>query len=89
MATEKKISDKRKADTDCKNSQFELTIKERTAMGPDDHKQKNMRMVSSMNSGRPLAQRLELPEGSEVYGYGNQKLSIWEFQKEQLRKQIE
>ena len=41
-----------------------------------------------MNSGRPLKQRVEVPDGVEVYPYGNQKLNIWEFQKEQLRKHI-
>lgn len=29
-----------------------------------------------------------IPEGVEVFMYGNQKLNIWEFQKEQVRKQI-
>lgn len=41
-----------------------------------------------MNSGRPLKERLNIPEGSEIFQYGNQKLNIWEFQKEQLRQTI-
>lgn len=31
---------------------------------------------------------MAIPEGVEVFMYGNQKLNIWEFQKEQMRKQI-
>jgi len=31
---------------------------------------------------------MNIPEGVEVFMYGNQKLNIWEFQKEQMRKQI-
>ena len=41
-----------------------------------------------MNTGRPLKQRIEVPEGVEVFPYGNQQMNIWEFQKEQLRKHI-
>lgn len=31
---------------------------------------------------------MEIPEGAEVYMYGNQKFNIWEFQKDRLRKQL-
>lgn len=41
-----------------------------------------------MSIGRPPKERMAIPEGVEVFMYGNQKLNIWEFQKEQLRKQI-
>lgn len=41
-----------------------------------------------MSHGRPPKPRMNIPEGVEVFMYGNQKLNIWEFQKEQLRKQI-
>lgn len=41
-----------------------------------------------MNTGRPLKQRIDVPEGVEVYPYGSQKLNIWDFQQEQLRKHI-
>lgn len=41
-----------------------------------------------MSMGRPPKERMSIPEGVEVFMYGNQKLNIWEFQKEQLRKQI-
>lgn len=42
----------------------------------------NIDRVHAMNQGRPLQQRLEVPDGVEVYMYGGQKLSIWENQKE-------
>ena len=32
-----------------------------------------------MNTGRPLKQRIDVPDGVEIYPYGNQKLNIWEF----------
>lgn len=38
--------------------------------------------------GKPLKARVDVPEGVEVYQYGGQKGSIWELQKEQLRKTI-
>ena len=41
-----------------------------------------------MSHGRPPKERLNIPEGVDVFQYGNQKLNIWEFQKEQLRQQI-
>lgn len=30
-----------------------------------------------------------MPEGVEQFMYGNQKLNVWEWQKEQLRKKVE
>jgi hypothetical protein len=41
-----------------------------------------------MGTGRPLQERLNIPEGVDVFQYGNQKMNIWEFQKEQLRQKI-
>ena len=41
-----------------------------------------------MSTGKPPKERMNIPEGVEVFMYGNQKLNIWEFQKEQVRKQI-
>lgn len=73
---------KRKADTECKNDEFELRMKERLASGPDDFKKKNKERVASLCTGRPLKERLAIPEGVDVFQYGNQKLNIWEFQKE-------
>jgi hypothetical protein len=48
----------------------------------------NKELVKSMSHGRPPKERMVIPDGVEVYMYGNQKLNIWEFQKEQMRKQV-
>lgn len=32
-----------------------------------------------MQGRRPLKQRLQIPEGVDVFMYGGQKLNIWEF----------
>lgn len=44
--------------------------------------------IKDLCSGKPPQPRIELPQGVEVYQYSQQKLNIWEFQKEQLRKNI-
>ena len=41
-----------------------------------------------MNTGRLPQARIDLPPNVEVFQYSCQKLNIWEFQKEQLRKHI-
>lgn len=81
-------TDKRKADTDANNTEFERALAQRAKDGPDNIKIRNIQRVHSMNTGRPLKERLNVPEGVEVFQYGNQKLNIWEFQKEQLRKSV-
>ena len=35
--------------------------------------------VQAMSLGRPPKERMNIPEGVEVFMYGNQKLNIWEF----------
>jgi len=79
-------SDKRKADTDHKNSFFDESIKKRQVDEVADFKYKNIELVHSMNSGRPLVKRLDIPDGVDVFQYGGQKLNIWEFQKENMRQ---
>jgi len=79
---------KRKADTDCVNKEFEMYLSTRNQAPPRNFKHGNVQRVRSMCSGRPLVERLNIPEGVDVFGYGNQKLNIWEYQKEQLRQQI-
>jgi hypothetical protein len=54
----------------------------RQLQGPSNMMVKNVEKLRSLSSGRPLKERLNIPEGVEVYQYGNQKLNIWEFQKE-------
>lgn len=39
----------------------------------------NISTLAEMSSGKPLKKRLDLPEEIVPYGYGNQKLNIWEF----------
>ena len=62
-----KKSDKRKADTVCTNREFELSLQERTVRGPQDIKKQNIQRVHSMNSGRPLQERLNIPDGVDVF----------------------
>ena len=38
---------------------------------PPDFMVLNKQTVHNMNTGRPLKQRIEVPEGVEVYPYGN------------------
>lgn len=82
------VQQKRNPDTDCLNTQFEKSLRQRKEEDMKDYQRINIQTVHKMNSGRPLKQRIEVPEHVEVYPYGNQKGNIWEFQKEQLRKQI-
>lgn len=56
--------------------------------GPKDFRQSNIRQISSMSLGSVPKERLNIPDGVDVFQYGNQKLNIWEFQKEQLRQEI-
>ena len=72
----------------CTNEQFEETLKTRAEGSPKNVWKENFEFVKSLTQGRPPKERMEIPEGVEVFMYGNQKLNIWEFQKEQLRKQI-
>lgn len=63
----KKDSDKRKADTDCLNKEFELSLKERHLLGPKDFFHENKVRVQSMCTGRPLKERLNIPDGVDVF----------------------
>lgn len=56
-----KKDDKRKADTDHKNTFFDTSINKRKTEGVADFKYKNIEMVHSMNTGRPLVKRLDIP----------------------------
>ena len=59
-----------------------MHLKERANNPIKNFKSANIEVVHAMNSGRPLKERLSIPEGVDVFQYGNQKLNIWEFQKE-------
>ena len=77
-----------KAETVCKNEEFEITLKDRTNASPRNIFYENKEILKTMSHGRPPKERMAIPDGVEVFMYGNQKLNIWEFQKEQMRKQI-
>ena len=66
-----KITNKRKANTDCKNNEFEFTLKQRTSSPPNNFDDKNKTILASMSTGRPLQERLNIPEGVDVFQYGN------------------
>lgn len=67
----KKTSDKRKADTDCKNQEFEFSLKKRLNSPPKDFNNENRKILASMSTGRPPQERLNIPEGVDVFQYGN------------------
>lgn len=79
LEREKSTTRKRKGDTDHHNYDFEVSQKTRNQSGPKNFKTSNCRNIKSLNSGRPLQERLVIPDEAPVYGYGGQKLSIWEF----------
>ncbi len=79
---------KRKAPTDCANTAFAETIKARQASISTDFKRTNIQQIKKMSHGKLPQPRIDLPAGVEVFNYSGQKLNIWEFQKEQLRKTI-
>jgi hypothetical protein len=78
----KRDGSKRKADTDCANLEFSKSLAQRAREPVDNFKNRNIDLVHSMNSGKPPREHYKIPDGVEVYGYGGQKLNIWEIQKE-------
>lgn len=83
-----KEDEKRKADTDCRNEAFEFSLKQRHSAAQLDFQQKNKKVLREMSQGRPPKERLIIPDDVDVFFYGNQKLNIWEVQKEELRQKI-
>ena len=79
---------KRNPDTDANNPDFERHLADRRQMTPTNFLTANKEYVHSLNRGRPLKPRIDVPEGVEVYPYGNQKMNIWEIQKEKLRETV-
>lgn len=82
------IVKKRNPDTDSRNLNFLRLLKERSSSVIPDFKQKNVEYVHSLNTGRPLQQRIDVPDSVIIGQYGGQRNNIWEFQKSQLRYQI-
>lgn len=68
-----------KAATDDQNEAFEETLRARASASPRNVWAMNKELVKSMSHGRPPKERMAIPDGVEVYMYGNQKLNIWEF----------
>ena len=85
-ATKKHEKTKMKADTDQTNEAFLETLRQRANQSPKNAFAENKELLKSLSIGRPPKERMNIPEGVEVFMYGNQKLNIWEFQKEQMRK---
>lgn len=71
-----------KGPTNDKNDDFEETLKRRMEAAPKDFNHLQKEKLKSMSTGKPPKERMNIPEGVEVFMYGNQKLNIWEFQKE-------
>ena len=88
-ATHKSLKDdRRKGPTEDKNPEFESKLQQRYANPPPDMLEKNMGKLRAMSTGKPLKERLYIPDGVDVFQYGAQKLNVWEFQKEQLRQEM-
>lgn len=58
---------KRKAETDCKNDEFEISMKQRKAQVPKDYEVMHRRNIRSMQTNRPLKERLNIPEEVDVF----------------------
>jgi len=71
QAAERSPATKRKADTDCLNREFELTLQERAVAGAKNFRRENLQRVNSMSLGKPPKERLNIPEGVDVFQYGN------------------
>ena len=83
-----KKDDRRKGPTEDKNAEFDNVLKMRMSVPAADMIEKNMGKLRAMSTGKPLKERLFIPDGVDVFQYGAQKLNVWEFQKEQLRQEM-
>ena len=79
---EQEVILKRNPDTICKNPEFVQTMRSRSMGIQQDFIISNRRTIRNMSTGRPLKQRIEVPDGVEVFPYGSQQNNIWETQKE-------
>ena len=72
----------RKAPTDARNDDFDMMLRARSMADVQDFTMANVNKLRTLSTGRPPKERMEIPDGVDVFQYGNQKLNIWEFQKE-------
>lgn len=60
-----------KAETVCVNEGFEETLKARAQGSPRDIFAENKEMLKTLSHGRPPKERMQIPDGVEVFMYGN------------------
>jgi hypothetical protein len=48
-------------------------------LGPKNFKAENITRAYSMSVAKPPKEFLNIPEGVDIFPYGNQKLNVWEF----------
>jgi hypothetical protein len=60
-----------KAETVCHNDAFLETLKARESASPRNIWAVNQELLKSLSQGRPLKPRMTIPEGVEVFMYGN------------------
>mmetsp|Transcript_39721 Transcript_39721/g.38285 ORF Transcript_39721/g.38285 Transcript_39721/m.38285 type:complete len:99 (-) Transcript_39721:861-1157(-) len=70
-----------KAETDCRNIDYEETMRARKSIPEKNLKKDNIQTVRNLSQalGKEPRERMNIPQGVEVFQYGNQKLNIWEF----------
>jgi len=69
---EREVILKRNPDTVCKNPEFVQSMRSRSMGVQQDFIISNRRTIRNMSTGRPLKQRIEVPDGVEVFPYGSQ-----------------
>lgn len=60
----------RKGPTEHKNPDFDMMLNSRKHAGIQDFTNVNVEKIAAMNTGRPLKERIEVPDGVEVFQYG-------------------
>jgi hypothetical protein len=60
-----------KAETVCNNDEFEETLRNRANASPRNVFAENTEKLKTMSHGRPPKERMIIPDGVEVFMYGN------------------
>lgn len=79
MGATRRRSLHRKAPTVAHNGDYDMLMRARSMAEVQDFTMNNVNKLRTMSSGRPLKERMDIPDGVDVFQYGNQKLNIWEF----------